>query len=138
MGPGFVHPGNFGGARELLVLLPLQWGPGLYTREIIDGNHRSSVPAWLQWGPGLYTREIGTSTIVRATVAARFNGARVCTPGKSARDRGGPAVETVASMGPGFVHPGNTSVALTNVPFLRASMGPGFVHPGNPFREKRT
>ena len=211
MGPGFVHPGNRQKRARISRLEGLQWGPGLYTREITPppgrptaessgfngarvctpgkfrrgaraagaaaasmgpgfvhpGNHRRQPPQLcarlasmgpgfvhpgnrhlnhrarhrrgaLQWGPGLYTREMRKDPLLHRCGHASFNGARVCTPGKSARDRGGPAVETVASMGPGFVHPGNTSVALTNVPFLRASMGPGFVHPGNPFREKRT
>ena len=108
MGPGFVHPGNVPVAHRITVdVNALQWGPGLYTREI---GHRRGL----------------------ATTVGGLNGARVCTPGKLREtgalkdsDRGR------ASMGPGFVHPGNLAEAAIAERAGAASMGPGFVHPGN-------
>ena len=107
MGPGFVHPGNCAkpGRSKTATAAALQWGPGLYTREIWPRRRSQSAPEPLQWGPGLYTREItelaqyvaqlvelqwgpGLYTREMAAVThpapgpARFNGARVCTPGK--------------------------------------------------------
>ena len=82
MGPGFVHPGNTGNGFALAGLSALQWGPGLYTREMgapgrplwgapgfngarvcTPGKYEIGAqlverPDLLQWGPGLYTREI--------------------------------------------------------------------------------
>ena len=59
-----------------------------------------------------------------------FNGARVCTPGKYRR-RVWVSQDLRASMGPGFVHPGNAAARGVLVHEVLASMGPGFVHPGN-------
>ena len=275
MGPGFVHPGNipwvscavggdfrFNGARvctpgksgtwreSSAKIRRLQWGPGLYTREMTAMAARERMSCPLQWGPGLYTREIAAveradrwagrcfngarvctpgkydPRLVLGSVRASFNGARVCTPGKFPwrrvlagrhagfngarvctpgkcpttlpklpRPRGrfngarvctpgkcdaagaqlhkvavlqwGPGLYTreigsprgrpppwAASMGPGFVHPGNTELRaplelhyplqwgpglytreivakLSESERGDASMGPGFVHPGN-------
>ena len=106
MGPGFVHPGNYSGSRTGSLRSRLQWGPGLYTREIGGTRRPFTHLGWLQWGPGLYTREINhPTTLVRVTHPLQwgpglytremrpkrarkalsrrcFNGARVCTPGK--------------------------------------------------------
>ena len=62
----------------------------------------------------------------------RFNGARVCTPGKSPPRSRRPRCKSTASMGPGFVHPGNRDSLRSRGQRSEASMGPGFVHPGNP------
>ena len=107
MGPGFVHPGNMGALALKTGLELLQWGPGLYTREIHPSPHPTSS-----------TRS--------------FNGARVCTPGKCGALSFSVSRATCrASMGPGFVHPGNRRVGCAGDRGLVASMGPGFVHPGN-------
>ena len=108
MGPGFVHPGNRQKRARISRLEGLQWGPGLYTREIF----------------GRATSAAGCSC---------FNGARVCTPGKSP-PLGRSLARLQASMGPGFVHPGNAGGARRSARRRAASMGPGFVHPGNPSR----
>ena len=158
MGPGFVHPGN--NASMTITgngfALALQWGPGLYTREMrAIGREIASFASVLQWGPGLYTREMLSGPRPSAATSRCFNGARVCTPGKFAEEHPEIADRLRASMGPGFVHPGNRQgrghrrglAALQWGPGLytreihderefaptrsAASMGPGFVHPGN-------
>ena len=107
MGPGFVHPGNTRarrpGARAARFNGARVCTPGKSTR--------TSPPTW---GPG------------------RFNGARVCTPGKLQQVEQHAHPLLVASMGPGFVHPGNPGCGVELETLARASMGPGFVHPGNP------
>ena len=101
----------------------------MYTREIGCVLTLRAGTRKLQWGPGLYTREIAAACR-DAAEARRFNGARVCTPGKYGITAEG-ELFVRASMGPGFVHPGNLSSLSSFRRDRRASMGPGFVHPGN-------
>ena len=111
MGPGFVHPGNVHAPRQLVRWVhQLQWGPGLYTREMhgapepadrgcgvasmgpgfvhpgnfVDITGLGSVdPASM--GPGFVHPGNGLGPVAAHLCPHRFNGARVCTPGKSGR-----------------------------------------------------
>jgi len=132
MGPGFVHPGNpdprssdpeqvasgFNGAR---VCTPGKCGWTTPT----CGNGRGFNGARV-CTPGKYL------PLQRAArTDSRFNGARVCTPGKCPSRTAGPSSARELQWGPGlYTREIVTTFGRSASPPL-ASMGPGFVHPGN-------
>ena len=111
MGPGFVHPGNRQ-RDDLRVVAPrASMGPGF----VHPGNAAEAAIAE-RAGACFNGARVCTPGKYRSRhrrtrgQAFRFNGARVCTPGKSAEARPDLASRG-ASMGPGFVHPGNYTTA---------------------------
>ena len=122
MGPGFVHPGNAYTGPSSVTSVALQWGPGLYTREIRPPR-RFLVGYRASMGPGfVHPGNFGSSS--QPGFSCCFNGARVCTPGKCFL-MGGQASARPASMGPGFVHPGNWIVELDTMGPDGLQWGPG-------------
>ena len=154
MGPGFVHPGNSPFVRSVVVSPAASMGPGF----VHPGNKaiQEALAALrgASMGPGFVHPGNSVEHGPLKQCYKSFNGARVCTPGKSGAGPNLSPIRRIASMGPGFVHPGNPHGPRAARPHHRfngarvctpgkyarferysdiqgASMGPGFVHPGN-------
>ena len=85
MGPGFLHPGNTRHADPRNMLYVLQWGPGFYTREIVETTLDAVVFESASMGPGFLHPGNVPCPRPRRARPLRFNGARVFTPGKCER-----------------------------------------------------
>ncbi len=61
----------------------LQWGPALFAGKDDGEFNLKKVDCELQWGPALFAGKDGASRLPPGLLGSRFNGARLCSPGKT-------------------------------------------------------
>ena len=96
-------------SEPLRTLLPLQWGRGLSTPEVVVQRARLLRTRALQWGRGLSTPEVGSNGVFVRVGPGAFNGAGVFRPRKYTCVMYCEARARSPSMGPGSFDPGSAS-----------------------------